>query len=87
MDASEDSEALRQALLLARRSHGQRALAVGTSVAAVHHRSGREGTVTATCSLRHGGRQVATYLVDVTDEAGALLSTVTVSTMLLPPRG
>ncbi|MEE1651243.1 hotdog fold thioesterase [Brachybacterium sp. J144] len=74
------------AILRAREVHGEGAQAVGTSVSAVHHRSAREGLVTATASLRHGGRQVAAYLVDVHDEAGTLLSTVTVSTMLLPPR-
>lgn len=59
---------------------------MGTSVSALHHRSARSGTVTATCSARHLGRQVASYLVDVHDEAGTLLSTITVSTQLLPPR-
>jgi acyl-coenzyme A thioesterase PaaI-like protein len=42
--------------------------------------------VTATCTPRHLGRQVASYLVDVHDEAGTLLSTITVATQLLPPR-
>lgn len=74
------------AILRAREVHGDGAQAVGTSVSAIHHRSGRAGTVRATCTVRHAGRQVATYLIDVHDEAGTLLSTVTVSTMLLPPR-
>ncbi len=74
------------ALLQAREVHGEGAQAVGTSVSALHHRSAREGLVTATCTARHLGRQVASYLVDVHDEAGTLLSTITVSTQLLPPR-
>lgn len=74
------------ATLQARAVHGEGAQAVGTNVAATHHRSAREGTVTARCTARHRGRQVATYLVDVHDEGGTLLSTVTVSTMLLPAR-
>lgn len=74
------------AILRAREVHGEGAQAVGTSVSALHHRSARGGLVTATCAARHLGRQVASYLVDVHDEAGTLLSTVTVSTMLLPPR-
>lgn len=74
------------AILQARAVHGEGAQAVGTNVAAIHHRSARAGSVTATCTVRHAGRQVATYLVDVRDEQGTLLSTVTVSTMLLPPR-
>ncbi|NMA78830.1 MAG: hotdog fold thioesterase [Actinomycetales bacterium] len=74
------------AIVQARGVHGEGAQAVGTAVSALHHRSARQGTVTATCSPRHLGRQVASYLVDVHDEAGTLLSTVTVSTQLLPPR-
>ncbi|GLI31495.1 MULTISPECIES: hotdog fold thioesterase [Brachybacterium] len=74
------------ALLRAREVHGEGAQAVGTSVSALHHRSAREGWVTATCTPRHLGRQVASYLVDVHDEAGTLLSTITVATQLLPPR-
>ena len=74
------------AVLRAREVHGEGAQAVGTSVSALHHRSARDGWVTATCTPRHLGRQVASYLVDVHDEAGRLLSTITVSTQLLPPR-
>lgn len=74
------------AIVQAQEVHGEGAQAVGTSVSALHHRSARSGTVTATCSARHLGRQVASYLVDVHDEAGTLLSTITVSTQLLPPR-
>lgn len=74
------------AMLQAREVLGEGAQAVGTSVSALHHRSARAGTVTATCAVRHAGRQVASYLVDVRDESGALLSTITVQTMLLPPR-
>lgn len=74
------------AILRAREVHGEGAQAVGTSVSALHHRAARSGTVTATCSPRHLGRQVASYLVDVHDEDGTLLSTITVATQLLPPR-
>ena len=74
------------AQLRAREVHGEGAQAVGTSVSALHHRSARRGTVVATCTARHLGRQVASYLVDVHDEDGTLMSTVTVSTQLLPPR-
>lgn len=74
------------AILQARAVHGEGAQAVGTNVSATHHRSARDGVVTATCAVRHAGRQVATYLVDVHDDRGVLLSTVSVSTMLLPPR-
>lgn len=74
------------AILQARAVHGDGAQAVGTSVSALHHRSARSGTVVASCTPRHLGRQVANYLVDVHDDQGRLLSTVTVATQLLPPR-
>jgi 1,4-dihydroxy-2-naphthoyl-CoA hydrolase len=74
------------AMLRARTVHGEGGQAVGASVSALHHRSARSGRVVATCTPRHLGRQVASYLVDVHDEAGTLLSTVTVSTQLLAPR-
>lgn len=74
------------AILRAREVHGEGAQAVGTAVSALHHRSARSGSVIAHCTARHLGRQVAGYLVDVRDEAGTLLSTVTISTQLLPPR-
>lgn len=74
------------AIVHAREIHGPEAQAVGTSVQATHHRSARAGTVTAVCRAQHLGRQVATYLVEISDEAGRLLSTCVVSTMLLAPR-
>lgn len=74
------------AILRAREVHGEGAQAVGTAVSALHHRAARTGSVTATCTARHLGRQVASYLVDVHDETGTLLSTMTVSAQLLPPR-
>ena len=74
------------AILRAREVHGEGAQAVGTSVSALHHRSARSGLVTATATSRHAGRQVAAYLVEVHDRDGALLSTITVQTQLLPPR-
>lgn len=74
------------AILQARTVHGEGAQAVGTSVSALHHRSARAGLVIATCAPLHLGRQVANYLVEIHDEQGRLLSTVTVATQLLPPR-
>ncbi|WP_245921014.1 PaaI family thioesterase [Brachybacterium timonense] len=80
-----ESVASLAAIVHAREIYGERAQAVGTSVAAVHHRSARSGDVLARARAQHLGRRVASYLVEVTEESGALLSTVTVSTMLLPP--
>lgn len=82
-----ESVASMAAILRARDVHGEGAQAVGTSVSALHHRSGRSGEVTATCRVIHAGRQLASYLVEVHDDQERLLSTVTVQTMLLPPRG
>src|SRR5699024_11898325 len=66
------------AILQAREVHGDGAQAVGTSVSALHHRSARSGSVLASCTPRHLGRQVANYLVEIEDDEGRLLSTVTV---------
>ena len=74
------------AILRAREVHGDGAQAVGTSVSALHHRSAKQGAVMGTCRALHLGRQVASYLVEVHDEQGTLLSTITVSTQLLAPR-
>jgi len=74
------------AILQAREVHGDGAQAVGTSVSALHHRSARSGSVLASCTPRHLGRQVANSLVEIEDDEGRLLSTVTVATQLLPPR-
>ena len=74
------------AILRAREVHGDGAQAVGTSVSALHHRSARSGSVLASCTPRHLGRQVASYLVEIEDDQGRLLSTVSVATQLLPPR-
>nr|WP_232820391.1 hotdog fold thioesterase [Brachybacterium sp. YJGR34] len=74
------------AILRAREVHGEGAQAVGTSVSALHHRSARSGIVTATCTALRTGRQIASYQVEVRDDRGTLLSTVSVQTTLLPPR-
>lgn len=74
------------AILRARAVHGEGAQAVGTSISALHHRSARSGLVLATCTPLHLGRQVANYLVEVHDEQGRLMSTVTVATQLLARR-
>lgn len=74
------------AIVRARELHGPSAQAVGTHVSATHHRSAREGTVTARCRALHLGRTLVTYEVQVSDENDRLLSTVSVSAMILAPR-
>lgn len=66
--------------------HGPGAYAVGTDVSATHHRSARDGVVTAVCTARHLGRSSAFYLVEVHDEAGRLLCTATVNNAVIQPR-
>lgn len=80
-----ESVASLASVLHARAIHGTGAQAVGTSVSATHHRSARSGEVLAVCAARHLGSRVASYQVDVLDQQERLLSTVMVSTMLLPP--
>lgn len=74
------------AYLHAREVHGPDAQAVGTSVSALHHRSARSGIVHARCRALRLGRTIANYEVDVRDEEERLISTVSIATMLLPPR-
>nr|WP_058235675.1 hotdog fold thioesterase [Devriesea agamarum] len=74
------------AFVHARTIHGDGATAVGVDVSATHHRSARSGEVIATATARHLGKQLASYLVEVTDKRKHLLCTCTVTTMLLPPR-
>ncbi|WP_432491597.1 PaaI family thioesterase [Kineococcus auxinigenes] len=44
--------------------------AVGVELNVTHHRSAREGTITATATPLHRGRTMATYQVSVVDDAG-----------------
>lgn len=74
------------AVLHAQTVHGPGAYAVGTSVAATHHRSARSGEVRGEARIIHAGRSVATYAVDILDEQERLISTVTISTMLMRPQ-
>lgn len=44
--------------------------AVGVELNVTHHRSAREGSLTAVATPLHRGRTMATYAVAVTDDAG-----------------
>ncbi|MGC5628041.1 hotdog fold thioesterase [Georgenia sp. Z1344] len=48
-------------------------LPVGVDLNATHHRSAREGSVTATARALHEGRRASSYAIEVRDEAGRLL--------------
>lgn len=66
--------------------YGEGATAVGTTYSATHHRPGKSGLVTATAKAQHLGRQVCSYLVEITSEDGTLLCTVLGSAHILKPR-
>lgn len=57
--------------------------AVGTELNATHHRSAREGYVTATATPLHLGRRTATFDVAVLDDDGRRVCTARLSCMIL----
>jgi 1,4-dihydroxy-2-naphthoyl-CoA hydrolase len=54
---------------------GLGAMVVGIEISATHHRSARDGDVTAVATLAHGGRTLATYDIVITDSAGRRVCT------------
>ena len=69
--------------------HAQEAvggIAVGVDISATHHRSARGGTVTGVATALHLGRQVASYEIAITDEAGRRVCTARLTCMLQRPR-
>ncbi|WP_043498136.1 hotdog fold thioesterase [Georgenia sp. SUBG003] len=57
--------------------------AVGTELSATHHRSAREGYVTATATPLHLGRSTASFDVAVLDDDGRRVCTARLSCMIL----
>lgn len=68
------------AVLHAARSGGGAAL--GIEINATHHRSVREGEVTGVATAIHLGRTIATYEIEVTDAAGARVSTARLTCLI-----
>ena len=60
--------------------------AVGVDLSVTHHRSAREGTVTAVATPLHLGSTVATYEVAVTDDAGRRTATARLTCLLRADR-
>jgi 1,4-dihydroxy-2-naphthoyl-CoA hydrolase len=58
--------------------------AVGIEISCSHHSGARSGYVTATATPLKAGRQVATYHVEITDDAGTPVATARLSCMLRP---
>ncbi|WP_214104178.1 PaaI family thioesterase [Acrocarpospora catenulata] len=62
------------------------ATAVGVELNATHHRSVREGNVTAVAEAIHLGRTLAGYDVVITDDHGARVCTARVTCLIVGPR-
>lgn len=54
---------------------GDGRVVVGIEINATHHRSARDGEVTAMATLAHGGRTLATYDIVISDAAGRRVCT------------
>ncbi|GAA3606482.1 hotdog fold thioesterase [Nonomuraea rosea] len=57
-------------------------IAVGIEINATHHRSARSGYVTGVATRLHGGRTLATYDIEITDEQGRRVCTSRLTCML-----
>ncbi|GAA2847362.1 hotdog fold thioesterase [Streptosporangium fragile] len=56
--------------------------AVGIEINATHHRSATSGLVTGVATRIHGGRTIATYDIEITDEQGRRVCTSRLTCML-----
>jgi uncharacterized protein (TIGR00369 family) len=65
---------------------GQGLVAVGVDLNATHHRSTRSGLVTGTATALHLGGNLASYEIEVTDEAGRRLCTARLTCLLRRPQ-
>ncbi|NUW34375.1 hotdog fold thioesterase [Nonomuraea sp. SMC257] len=54
---------------------GPERIAVGIELNATHHRSATSGHVTGVATRLHGGRTLATYHIEITDDQGRLVCT------------
>ncbi|WP_185078852.1 PaaI family thioesterase [Nonomuraea jabiensis] len=61
---------------------GPERIAVGIEINATHHRSATAGHVTGVATRLHGGRTLATYHIEITDEQGKLVCTSRLTCML-----
>ncbi|WP_184757883.1 PaaI family thioesterase [Streptosporangium album] len=57
-------------------------IAVGIEINATHHRSATSGYVTGVATRIHGGRTLATYDIEITDEQGRRVCTSRLTCML-----
>ncbi|WP_253781006.1 PaaI family thioesterase [Nonomuraea roseoviolacea] len=61
---------------------GPERIAVGIELNATHHRSATSGHVTGVATRLHGGRTLATYHIEITDDQGRLVCTSRLTCML-----
>jgi uncharacterized protein (TIGR00369 family) len=61
---------------------GPERIAVGIELNATHHRSATSGYVTGAATRLHGGRTLATYDIEITDEQGRRVCTSRLTCML-----
>ncbi|WP_204071308.1 PaaI family thioesterase [Planotetraspora phitsanulokensis] len=61
---------------------GEGRIAVGIEINATHHRSATSGHVTGVATRTHGGRTLATYEIEITDEQGRRICTSRLTCML-----
>ncbi|MBT2228666.1 PaaI family thioesterase [Nonomuraea sp. NEAU-A123] len=61
---------------------GMDRIAVGIEINATHHRSATSGFVTGVATRLHGGRSIATYEIEITDEQGRRVCTSRLTCML-----
>ncbi|MEV4115586.1 hotdog fold thioesterase [Nonomuraea sp. NPDC049695] len=61
---------------------GPERIAVGIEINATHHRPATSGYVTGVATRLHGGRTLATYGIEITDERGKLICTSRLTCML-----
>ncbi|MGN9839368.1 PaaI family thioesterase [Nonomuraea sp. H19] len=57
-------------------------MALGIEINATHHRSASSGYVTGVATRLHGGRSLATYDIEITDEQGRRVCTSRLTCML-----
>jgi uncharacterized protein (TIGR00369 family) len=57
-------------------------LALGIEINATHHRAASSGYVTGVATRLHGGRSLATYDIEITDEQGRRVCTSRLTCML-----
>lgn len=57
-------------------------ISVGIEISATHHRSATSGHVTGVATRLHGGRTVATYDIEITDDEGRRVCTSRLTCLL-----